>query len=441
MGRVKAATSVTALVALSCGEPRPATPVVAKPIVGSPTSASASASPPRSRPPEPPASAKPEPPPAEPVNPELDAEGWWLLGTNDTHAWLSSLATNDPQPGYSVVLDQSTGCAVESYKDAPVFGEIAELLRPIYAETYMGAPSPSDGTLNDGIRKSVGLASRFGMTSLHHNTVAWNAEGPYVLVRAGLLYRSADGGRTFHSVDKHPADEVAVTPDGKTAVYERCHDLQAVTGRPVCRSFRELVSLPLDGSREPLVLSVLGISSRNQGLSKDGHALVWTTDSSGGCLQFVDPKTAAVDRKVCVTDPHFAKPPSSAPQAQTVSFSGLSPDEKYAVLHWQGFTQTHLTYETAVVDMTAAKIVRVLPEWQMRGIDDAGTVLAGPWAEGSGDAIYRFPLGQPKKLLFRGAMLEWEPKRHRAIVEVATARVRKKLGKVSCKIVRVETTP
>lgn len=72
---------------------------------------------------------------------------------------------------------------------------------------------------------------------------------------------------------------------------------------------------------------------------------------------------------------------------------GLSPDEKYAALDWQGFTKTYLTYETAIVDIGASKIVRVPPEWQLRGLDDECTALVSPWAEGSGNGRQEDGLG------------------------------------------------
>jgi hypothetical protein len=400
----------------------------------------------------PPIVSKPEPPPVEPLDPNLDAESWWFEGANDTHAWLSALAMNDPQLGYSVVVDLATGCAVESYKSPRVFDRVSALLRPLYGETYLNEASPADGggldakvhaTLEAGsaeIRKTIGLASRFGLTSFGHGMLSWNAEGPHVLVRAGLLYHSGDGGRTFRAVDDHPADDVSLTPDGKMAVYTRCQTPEAVPGRAVCHGYREIVSWPVDGSRAPRPLAVSGLSSRSEGLSNDGHVILWSTDARSGCVLFVNPETGATDRKVCVSDPHFAKAKSSPPVAQMVKLSGFSPEEKYAALDWQGFTK-YLTYETAIVDMTAGKIVRVLPEWQLRGLDDEGTALVGPWAEGAGDATYRFALGKPKKLLWPGFMMTWEPKRKRAILEIATPRQRRKLGKVACKILRVEKTP
>ena len=441
------------VVVAACGSPPAPPPVVVPaqppPDTGDVPIAIAVAPPPPPPPPPPPIVAKPEPPPIQPLDPELEAEAWHFQGASETHAWLSAMAMSDPQPGYSVVVDLAKGCAVESYEDEKPFDEIAELLRPIYGETYLNKAIPQEASLDarilaslhahaTGIRRLVGLASRFGMTSYGYEMLAWSKDGPDVLVRAGLLYHSRDGGKTFRAVDDHPSDRVYVTPDGKTAVYERCHEAEAVPGRPICKSWRETVSWPLDGSRPPRVLTVEGLDARNEGVSNDGHAMIWRTSATNGCLDFVNVETGATDRQVCVTDPHFAKGTKSN-ESQHVRFRELSAGEGYAALEWQGFTKSYLSYETAIVDMKAAKIVRVLPDWQLRALDDDGTVFASPFMEGAGDATYRFAPGKEKKLVTRtGFFARLDAKNRRAIFELGTPRQRTKLGKVACKIVRVD---
>jgi hypothetical protein len=124
-----------------------------------------------------------------------------------------------------------------------------------------------------------------------------------------------------------------------------------------------------------------------------------------------------------------------------VKWYGLSPEERYGAIDWQGFTTRYLTYETAIVDMQAAKVVRTLPEWQLHALDDTGTALVKPWAEGGGDTMWMFPLSGPKKMLFTEIMLDWDAKSRRAILELPPYRTKRKLGKAACKLVRVTKTP
>jgi hypothetical protein len=394
--------------------------------------------------PPPPPPARPQPPPVEPLDPNLDAFAWTFLGASETHAWFSTMTETDGQPGYSVVVDLATACATESYRDPRIFEDVRKMTSDRDIENALDAGSAE-------IRRTVGLASRFGLTSLFYTPVAWNTDGPHVLVHAGLMYHSSDGGRRFAAIDNHPASDAKITPDGKTAVYERCHDPEAMTGRALCSSYVELVSWPLDGSRAPLVLTALGGRGvRNEGISKDGHAIVWRDDATHGCLELIDVATAKIDRNVCITDPHFAKQPmpkkkgepptAGPPEPSGVQWLGMSPDERYGALSWTGFTTRYLTFETALVDMGSAKIARTLPEWQLHGLDDAGTALVTPWAEGGGDATRMFELGKPAKVLWKEFMFDWNPKTRRALLDVSR-RVKVKLGKAACKIVRVARSP
>ena len=286
----------------------------------------------------------------------------------------------------------------------------------------------------------MGLASRFGLTSMQFAPLAWNAEGPHVLVVAGLLYHSKDGGHTFRAVDDHPSAHPMVSPDGKTAVYERCSEHEAIPGRPVCTARRELVAWPLDATRPPLSLTSLSHVDGYvfpEGFSKDGHVLVWRTDATHGCLLFIDPRTAAVDRRVCVTDPHFASRQSRRPDV--VKWVGLSPDEGTGAIEWSSFRPQSMTNETVILDMKAGVIARTLPDWQFRWLGDNGTALVQSWSSGS-DPKYISAPGKPMKLVYRGAMLDWDSTTGRAIVDVSSAPPgTRKLGKSACKLVSVRT--
>lgn len=401
--------------------------------------------------------ARPEPPPIAPIDPKTRLQSISFLAANDKQSLMLTLPPGDEAPSY-VVFDLATRCAVESYREASVLRTINKAVGPLVMETYYGKLSPPDAApldpamlaaLNDAegtaeISRTLGLASRFGLTSLEYTPLAWNAEGPHVLVVAGLLYHSSDGGRTFRAVDDHPASSAKISPDGKTVVYERCTEREAIPGRPVCRGQRELVASPLAtlDTRAPVPLTPLTNVDGYvfpEGFSKDGHVLVWRTDAVHGCMLFIDPSTAAVDRNVCVTDPHFTKrhagKPTGAPEL--VKWQGLSPDEGTGSLHWQGFQMTSLTYETAIVDMKAGAIQRTLTDWQLRWLGDNFTAFVQPWS--AGDAQFISAPGKPLKLVHRGFVFDWDPITGRAIVDTTSTRVTRTLGATACKLLSVRT--
>lgn len=407
-------------------------------------------------PPQPLPAAKPEAPPVAPIDPNIEVSTLSFLARNDKQALMLASGSGDANP-YYVVIDLATSCAVESYRQGDVFRAMRQATSPLVMETYYGKETPPGAApldpallsmLNDAkgtaeIRSVVGLANRFGLTSVQYAPLAWSAEGPHVFVTAGLLYHSTDGGRTFHPVDDYPSANASISPDGKTVVYERCGDHEAIPGRPVCRAHRELVAAPLDAMNAKVSLALLSNVDGyvfHEGFSQDGHALVWRTDATRGCLHYVDPKTAAVDRKVCIADPHFARRsngrPTNAPQL--VKWLGLSPDEGTGAIEWESFRQQSLTYETVILDMKAGVIGRTLPDFQFRFLGDGGTVVVQSWSSGSDPKLISAP-GKPMRLVDRGAWVDWDSKTGRAIVDLYPRG--KKIGKNACKLVAVRSVP
>ena len=216
--------------------------------------------------------AKPVAPPMSPIDPKAHVSFVSYLAANATHALMLGSGDGYDIPSY-VVFDLATKCAVESYREGNVFRTVHKATQPLIMETYYGRLSPPAAAPIDSamlaalnepeasaeIRSAVGLANRFGLTSLQFAPLSWNAEGPHVLVVAGLLYHSSDGGRTFRAVDDHPSTRAQISPDGKTAVYERCSEREAIPDRPVCRGPRELVASPLTtlDARAPVTLTPL----------------------------------------------------------------------------------------------------------------------------------------------------------------------------------------
>ena len=403
--------------------------------------------------------AKPVAPPMSPIDPKAHVSFVSYLAANATHALMLGSGDGYDIPSY-VVFDLATKCAVESYREGNVFRTVHKATQPLIMETYYGRLSPPAAAPIDSamlaalnepeasaeIRSAVGLANRFGLTSLQFAPLSWNAEGPHVLVVAGLLYHSSDGGRTFRAVDDHPSTRAQISPDGKTAVYERCSEREAIPDRPVCRGPRELVASPLTtlDARAPVTLTPLtgtGGYVAHEGFSKDGHVLVWRTDATHGCLLFIDPNSAAVDRQVCVTDPHFATQAAGklTQEPSIVKWVGLSPDEGTGALEWSGFRPKSTTYETVILDMKAKAIARTLPDWQFRFLGDNFTALVQSWS-GFSDPQYLSAPGQPIKLVHRGHIHDWDSRSGRALTDATTGpRATRTLGGSACKLISVRT--
>ncbi len=392
----------------------------------------------------------PQAPPTAPVDPKLEVESWFFEGANGTHAWLHAMFASDPQPDYDAVVDLATHCVVESYPTGNRLRAVFAPMRELWAETYGQKPAPNEdmdakiaSTLDSAkaeVQWTVGMGARFDKTSLWNGSMAWNKEGPHVFVAAGLLYHSLDGGRSFRRVDDHAASQLTVSPDGRMLVYHRCQQPEAHRGRPTCQSEETLAAIALDTPHFlPREIANLGRGNGyafSEGFSADGHALVWRTDGQGGCLEFIDPRSGAVTRKSCVTDPHFT---DAQGKPALVKFSALTTNEKFMALDWQGTEKRRLVYESPIFDTASAALDRTLVDWQLHGLLDDGAALVKPWSEGSGDAMYLWPRGQPKRLLWHDPMLYRDVKTGRALIESAV-RTRRKLGPNACKMVRIENS-
>jgi hypothetical protein len=400
--------------------------------------------------------APPTPPPLSPVDPKVNISLISLLGTTDTQALL--LAPERDDEVHFLVADLKTACVTESYRRGRALQALYKEAFRLLIKTNPTGPLPEplgELPMDEAVRKVlntpeasqeirdiVGLVNRFGVSD--YMPIAWSPGGPDVFVVAGLLYRSRDGGRTFTTVDNHPASNVKVSPDGKFATYERCRDPEARPGTPVCRGQQDIVALPLDGDSEPhLLRQKTGTPGYvfDEGFTKDGHVILWETDIDKGCMLFVKPENGYIERKVCFSDPHFAetKHGKRTGRADLVKWDGLSADEQTGAIEWTSTNAKSLTWETVVLDMKAGRIARVLPDWQFRFIGDQQTVMVQSWSRGS-DAKYIVKSNDAMRLAFSGPLMDWDAKRGRAVIyEWADPRVSTTLGASACKLIRVRT--
>jgi hypothetical protein len=120
-----------------------------------------------------------------------------------------------------------------------------------------------------------------------------------------------------------------------------------------------------------------------------------------------------------------------------VKWVGLSPDEGTGALEWTSFRPQSLTFETVILDMKAGAIARTLPDWQFRWLGDNGTVLVQPWGAPGSDPKYISAPGQPMKLVYRGAMHDWDSRSGRGIIDLLNTPRVATLGKSACKLVSV----
>lgn len=422
------------------GPPPPAGPLLAPVASAAPDRPIAADAPPVPRPPPAPAKVieAPSAPPVQPVDPALPSDGFLLLGANATHAWFIAVV-EDRAPQYTVVVDLARGCAVESYRQPKVLATLHDVNNGrVLADATRAGSAPKLLEAPDeraDLRSQIGLARRFGLTQLYFDNVVWSKDGHHVFVVDGRLHHSADGGQSFEVVDTDDVFKPHVTPDSRYVVYERCvgHSISEGT---LCRTGRQLASWSLDGSSPPRKLLEGGGFSFH-GLSNDGHVML-TRGGTGAqlCLEFADPGTGVIDRKVCTTIP--ATP---APKQPGVRWEGASPGERFGSIEWwETRPRKGATIVLAITDMQDGHILRTVDDVAIRGWDDNGTMLLSSMQEGGGDHTYLEKPGQPRKLLGNFVVYDFDPATRRAIVDAHPPR-KTKLGKAACTIAKVITVP
>ena len=376
----------------------------------------------------------PKPPPVRPVDPALPAEGWLLIGSTSTHAWVTAVV-DDARPQYTAVVDLATGCAVESYPQPKM---LADLRSSRNDRVLARAPNEANSqTLvtpesRAELRAEVGLAMRFGLTLMPFADVTWSRDGHHIFVVDGRLLHSADGGQTFQVIEEREIYSPAVTPDGKHVVYDRCRPHEPRLGTR-CATAWELMSWAVDGESPPRSLGF----GKKQGISRDGHVLLERRDASMSCLDHLDVATGNVDRSVC------SAVPTSATPGMGVRWGPFSADGHFGAMEWwETRPRTGATIVTAIVDMKDGHQLRTVDDSRILGFADNGALLTAAISEGGGDHTYLDVPGKPKKRLGGFVVHDWDPASHRAIINVPAPVPRKTtLGKVTCKIVKAITLP
>ena len=380
----------------------------------------------------------PPAPPVRPIDPTLPSDGFLLLGSNATHAWLTAVV-EDRDPHYTVVVDLARGCAVESYPQTKAQAALRNVNNGRVLSDAARAQSAPDLLASPDaraeLRDLVGLGRRFGLTKAPFDPLVWSKDGLHIFVVDGRLHHSADGGHSYEVVDTDDIYSPVVTPDGRYVVYERCvgHTISQGT---LCPTGRQLASWSLDGSSPPRTLFAGG-GFHNHGLSNDGHVIL---TRSGGtspfCVEFADPATGKIDRSVCTTIP-----PTKAPKQVGIFWKGASPGERYGSIEWwETRPQKGATIVLAITDMQDGHIIRTVEDVAIRGWDDAGTVLLSSMQEGGGDHTYLEKPGEPRKRLGSFLLHDFDPATRRAIVDGNAPR-KSTLGKTACKIAKVIRVP
>lgn len=386
--------------------------------------------------------AKPPPPPApvvviegapapakQPIDPSHKVDGsGLLLSLTSTEIWY---LLGDH---YTVVIDRATGCAVEGYRDPPLLVALQKNRDPASVEAQLKKPA-----VLQAIRDWVGLGRRLGARGQHFlMESAWSLDGRFIyLALNDLLYRSADGGRSFARVDELFSSRLAMSMDGKHLVYE--HDVQPdgpscsrSAHAPGCNIERQYVSLPTDGSRGPLGFTAGQTFLLEQ--RADGRALFWRSDNEI-CADTFDLGAPAKASSVCVPYPKRAT--GVWPGRQ---WESLSPSGRYGVVKWEEGRPNlvgalALTYVVSLVDMTTKKFLKEVTDVQAE-VDDEGNMVAQSMSEGGGDHTYFYPLKGARKLLGHHHLVAWHDKT--AILGVHRVA---KLADRKCDLVKSVKTP
>jgi hypothetical protein len=348
-----------------------------------------------------------------------------LLGETNDQAWLEL-------DHASVVIDKSTGCAIESYATPPVLLN----LPPVSGEEILASAD-----VLKGIREVVGLGRRF--KGQHHRFVldmVWSPNGRHIVVdiHKGGLYRSSDGGQTFELLDGvSGTSRPAMSPDGKHLVYQRCGN------RGLC----EYVSAALDGSRKPVRLT-----SGNTFLLKmiEGESSVyfWRTTmpsvgvGGGGnigppetCLDKFDLKSGARTSTLCQPLPATVVGPWPAQH-----WVDVSPNGKWGIVHWEEHRKNlagvpALTYIVSLVDLTTPKGQIVKTVLDVDGVvDDEGNMVVHSMNEGGGDHTYFYSKASgQKKLVGNHSLMSYTNK----VVMMHVHTSGSTLGAQKCNIVKL----
>jgi hypothetical protein len=349
----------------------------------------------------------PPAPAKQPIDEKLKVDGGvLLLGSSPTEVWLH---LND---GYTVVVDRATGCATEGYPLAPA-------LKPFAEGKANRKTALEDADVVSALRDMVGLGRRFGAgTHRFLSELTWSADGRHIFVSVGhVLFRSADGGRSFARVDDESSSRLAMSTDGKHLVYERG---------------RDYVSLPTDRSRGPKRLT----SGQTFFLeaTTDGRAR-FTRSDTDVCLDTFELGTPALEKTTCVN-----VPPQANAMWTTREWEAVSPSGKYGVVKWEEARKNlagvpALTYIVNVVDLATSKIVKTVTDMRAE-VDDEGNMVMQSMSEGGGDHTYYQPLSGAKKLLGNHYLLAWREKT--AILGVHRVA---SLGARKCDLVKLVKTP
>lgn len=347
------------------------------------------------------------PPALRPLDAKHPIEnGAWLVGHDDAKILL------DVDDAW-VVVDRATGCATESYPHAPALRRLDELARDDVP------PSPD---LAAGIRETVGLGLRFGVTSVLRGTIVWSRDGRHVFVNAARgLHHSSDGGKTF-TRDDPSADRLAVSSDGEHLVYEQ-------SGRYVTR--------PVDGSRPPVQLT--SGQTMMLGTSNDGRFLFWRS-ARDVCLDVFLPAKPTRESATCQTLPPQTSSFGVWPSNYWVD---VSPSRTWGILKWEELRPNlagvpRLTYVVALVDLRTNTIEKTVTD-VLGEVDDDGNMVLHAMNEGGGDHTYFQPRKGARKHLASRTLMTWDRKNKVAILFGAYGK--STLGAKKCELVRLVKTP
>jgi hypothetical protein len=344
----------------------------------------------------------PPAPAKRPIDPAFKVDGaGLLLGVTSTELWL---LLGDH---YTVVVDRASGCAVEGYTDPPVLTALRKLKDTQAVEAELARPE-----VLAAIRDVVGLGRRLGAQRQHFLLeMVWSLDGRYIFLEANdILYRSADGGRSFARVDDFFSSRLAMSNDGRHLVYERCIESDCPScGRaygPGCNSGRQYVSLPTDGSRGPRAFT----SSQTHLLDMppSGRA-IFTRSDVEVCADTFELGRPARESSVCV--PFSKKATGSWPMREWYS---VSPSGRYGIVKWEEGRPNlagaiALTYVVSLVDMASRQLVKTITD--VRGdVDDDGNMVLQSMSEGGGDHTYYYPLKGPRRLLGHHHLVAWSDK-------------------------------
>lgn len=393
---------------------------------------SSSVSPSTAQPPPPAAPAGPvdgPPPPAKrAIDPKLKVEGGGLLlGLTSTEIWYLL------DDGYTVVIDRSTGCAVEGYPAARVLETLQKSKDTAVTEAELAKPE-----VLAAIRDLVGLGRRLGAQSQRFALeIAWSLDGRYIYISShDLLYRSADGGRSFARVDEYFSSRLSMSHDGKHLVYERCIELDCPSCSraygPGCNSGRHYVSLPTSGEHGPRPLT--GNQTRLLDMAPSGRA-IFTRSDSEVCADTFELGRPARESSVCIPIPKKAT--GSWPGRE---WYAISPSGRYGIVKWDEGRPNlvgalALTYVVNLVEMATKQIVKTVTDVS-GDVDDDGNMVMQSMNEGGGDHTYFYPMKGPRRLLGHHHLVAWHDKTAiLGVYKVAS------LGARKCDLVQMVKTP